>query len=157
MKASYGKFVRIMALAIGILGVSFAHAQSVTDASGEVKWIDAPGSLPRGAKLAMLKGDFGKPEAFTFRLKLPAGYQIKPHLSSGIDLVFVQSGTLNMAFGNKFDKAGTLPLSSGYVAGISPKIPYFAWTNEETIIQVQGVGPWTVTYVNPDDDPRKKK
>ena len=157
MKTSYGKVARIMALVIGVLGVSFAHAQPVTGTSGEVKWIDAPGSLSRGAKLAMLYGDFGRPVAFTFQLKLPAGYQIKPHMSSGIDLMFVQSGTFNMGYGNEFDKAATLPMGAGYVAGIPPKTTYFAWTDVETILYVQGIGPWTVTYVNPDDDPRKKK
>jgi len=28
--------------------------------------------------------------------------------------------------------------------------------NEETILQVHGVGPWAINYVNPADDPRKK-
>jgi hypothetical protein len=32
---------------------------------------------------------------------------------------------------------------------------HFAWTNEETIVQLHGVGPWAITYVNPADDPRK--
>jgi hypothetical protein len=30
------------------------------------------------------------------------------------------------------------------------------WTSEETIGQVHSIGPWSVTYVNPADDPRKK-
>ena len=33
---------------------------------------------------------------------------------------------------------------------------HFAWTTEETIVQLNGVGPWGITYVNPADDPRKK-
>jgi anti-sigma factor RsiW len=33
---------------------------------------------------------------------------------------------------------------------------HFVETKEETVIQVHGVGPWGVTYVNPDDDPNKK-
>jgi len=31
-----------------------------------------------------------------------------------------------------------------------------AWNKEEVIVQLNGVGPWGVTYVNPADDPRKK-
>lgn len=34
---------------------------------------------------------------------------------------------------------------------------HFAWAKGETEIQVHGVGPWTITYVNPTDDPRKKQ
>jgi Resolvase, N terminal domain len=38
-----------------------------------------------------------------------------------------------------------------------PSLPqgHFTWTNEETIVQLHGVGPWAITYVNPADDPRK--
>ena len=36
------------------------------------------------------------------------------------------------------------------------KTTHFAWTSVETIVQVHGVGPWAVNYVNPADDPRKK-
>jgi len=30
-------------------------------------------------------------------------------------------------------------------------------TGQEVIVQLNGNGPWGVTYVNPADDPRKKK
>jgi len=33
--------------------------------------------------------------------------------------------------------------------------PHFAWFETETVLQMHGQGPWTVTYVNPADDPRK--
>jgi hypothetical protein len=34
---------------------------------------------------------------------------------------------------------------------------HMAWTEGETVIQLHGVGPWMIKYVNPDDDPRNKK
>jgi len=40
---------------------------------------------------------------------------------------------------------------------MQPKTPHFAMTKVETVVQLHGTGPWGVTYVNPDDDPRKKK
>jgi hypothetical protein len=39
---------------------------------------------------------------------------------------------------------------------MQPKTNHFGWTKDETVVQVHGVGPWGVTYVNPADDPRKK-
>jgi hypothetical protein len=33
----------------------------------------------------------------------------------------------------------------------------FGYTKEETVIQLHGVGPWGLTYLNPADDPRKKQ
>ena len=33
---------------------------------------------------------------------------------------------------------------------------HFAWFGEETILQIHGIGPWTVTYVDPTDDPKNQ-
>ena len=39
---------------------------------------------------------------------------------------------------------------------MKPEMRHFAWTTEETIIQLHGTGPWGINYVNPKDDPRKQ-
>ena len=36
-------------------------------------------------------------------------------------------------------------------------MPHFAFFEEETVIQINTIGPWGVTYVNPADDPRKSQ
>ena len=33
---------------------------------------------------------------------------------------------------------------------------HFVYTDEETVIQINTVGPWGLAYVNPKDDPRKR-
>ena len=35
-------------------------------------------------------------------------------------------------------------------------MPHFAFTTEETVVQINGTGPFDVTYIDPKDDPRKK-
>jgi hypothetical protein len=35
-----------------------------------------------------------------------------------------------------------------------PGMKHYAWTPAEAIIQVQGMGPFVINYVNPTDDPR---
>jgi hypothetical protein len=37
------------------------------------------------------------------------------------------------------------------------KMNHFAWTDEETIVQINGRGPFDIHYINPTDDPRNKK
>ena len=37
-----------------------------------------------------------------------------------------------------------------------PKVEHFVPTPGETIIQVHGIGPWGITYVNAADDPRQR-
>ena len=93
---------------------------------------------------------------FTFRLKFPANYQIPAHWHPAIEHVTVISGTFNMGTGDKLDRSNTKALSAGSVAIMQPKTNHFGWTKEETIVQVHGVGPWAITYVNPADDPRKQ-
>jgi len=56
--------------------------------------------------------------------------------------------------GDKLDAANAKPLPAGSVVIMQPKTNHFLWTKEEAIVQVHGVGPWGITYVNPADDPR---
>ena len=66
------------------------------------------------------------------------------------------SGTFYFAHGESFDAAKTTPLTTGAVAIMPAGAPMFGFTKEETVIQLHGVGPWGISYVNPADDPRKK-
>ena len=156
MKTPYAKFIGTMLFAVGVLSVSFTHAQQAATTSDDLKWVKGPASLPAGAKLAILKGDFAKPGTLAYRLKLPAGYQLMPQSSPAINRIVVVSGTFYLGAGEKFDRARTIPMSTGYVHWLDES-PYFAWTKEETVIEIDGVGPWSVSYVNPGDNPMKRK
>jgi|SRR5262249_19858310 len=131
------------------------HADHLMVTPAELKWADV-GSLPPGAKIAVIEGPLNEAKPFTMRLKLPANYQVPAHFHTAIEHVTVLTGTFNMGGGDKLDKAATRALGPGSTAIMQPEIRHFAWTSEETIIQLHGVGPWTITYVNPADDPRKK-
>ena len=145
-------------LVITILQIPVAWAQAAPHMMvmpNELKWTDVP-SLPAGAKLAVIEGPLNEAVPITFRLKLPANYQIPAHWHPAIEHVTVISGALDMGIGDKLDKSKSHRLSAGGVAIMQPKVNHFGWTTEETIVQVHGVGPWGITYVNPADDPRKK-
>src|SRR5262249_19549980 len=49
----------------------------------------------------------------------------------------VISGTFNIGMGDKLDPSKTQAISAGGVAIMQPKMNHFAWTKEETILQVQ--------------------
>ena len=61
-----------------------------------------------------------------------------------------------MGVGDKLERQTTKSLGPGSMAIMQPKTNHFVWTKEETVVQLNGVGPWGITYVNPADDPRKK-
>ena len=158
MKASQIAVVSIT-LACASLAASTTWAASdgghVMVVPADLKWADLP-SLPPGAKLSVIEGPMNEAVPFTVRIKFPADYKVPAHWHPAIEHVTVISGTFNMGTGDKLDASKTMPLSAGSVAIMQPKTNHFAWTKEETIVQVHGVGPWGVTYVNPADDPRKK-
>ena len=123
----------------------------------DVRWGNGPASLPAGAKLAVLEGDPRKEGSFVMRLKLPDGYRIPPHTHPKTERVTVIAGTFNIGMGDKFDKKAGKAMPAGTYGHWAAGMKHFVWAKGETILQFHGMGPWSIQYVNPDDDPRKQK
>lgn len=118
-------------------------------------WGDPPPALAKGAKLAVLMGDPGKPGPFVMRLSAPAGYKVMPHWHSQTENVTVISGTLMIGMGDKFDPKAMKTMKAGSFGSVPAKEHHFAAMKTATVIQIHGEGPFYLTYVNPDDDPQK--
>jgi len=133
------------------------HAAHVATTADELKWGPAPSGLPPGAKLAVVSGDPSKAGLpFTMRVKFPDGYQVPPHWHPTDENVTVIQGTVNIGAGDKFDQSASKALPAGSFALMPKNMHHFAWASGETIVQIHGVGPFAINYVNPADDPRKK-
>ena len=143
----------VFSIAVLAAGAADAPAHKMYSAKS-LEWKDAP-SLP-GAKVAVLEGPLSEAGPFTARIKMPDGYKINPHWHPAIEHVTVISGQFAMGMGEKFDEKGLHPLGPGDVMIMQPKNPHFAKAKGETVVQIHGVGPWKVVYVNPADDPAKK-
>jgi quercetin dioxygenase-like cupin family protein len=120
----------------------------------KIEWLPSK-LLPPGARMAVLEGDPSKPEFFIMRLKMPDGYRIPAHSHSQPERVTVLAGTLYLGMGDGSDARAAIPLGPGSYSSMPPKMVHFGWMKGETILQLTSIGPWTVTYVNPNDDPRK--
>ncbi len=120
----------------------------------DLKWSDVP-SLPPGAKIAVIEGPMSEPVPFTIRLKFPANYRLPAHWHPAVERVTVLSGTFYMGTGDKLDIEKSMAVPTGGLMIMQPKHQHFAWTKDEVIVQLNGTGPWGITYVNPADDPRK--
>ena len=154
MKSTLSAVALLVASALA-LPVSAADDHKMLTAD-EVKWSPGPPSIPKGAEAAVLYGDPSKEGLFVLRLKLPKGYVIPPHMHPKPEIVTVLSGTFQIGMGDTADKSKVKPLSVGGFFGFPPGMTHFAYTDEETVIQLNSTGPWTLTYVNPKDDPRQK-
>jgi quercetin dioxygenase-like cupin family protein len=120
----------------------------------EVVWKTGPAALPPGAKVALLEGDPAKEGPFTMRFLFPAGYKIPPHTHPKVEHVTVISGTFHLGMGETFDQSAGRALPAGTFGFWPAGMKHFAWTTDETVLQLHGMGPWSINYLNPADDPR---
>lgn len=125
-------------------------------APNDIKWVDAPPVLPAGAKMAVLKGDPSQEGIFVLRLKVPADYKIMPHWHPAYENVTVISGTANIGMGDVFDKSKSVKIPAGGFGYLAPQMHHYFWADGETVIQLHGMGPWQLYYLDPEDDPRKR-
>jgi quercetin dioxygenase-like cupin family protein len=157
---NYKGFIRmnqgfLILLTVMFLG-GFGQAQSdhAPINASDIVWGPAPAFFPAGAEFALLDGNPEKAEPITLRLKFPAGYELPAHWHPTQENVTVLSGEFYVGMGDKLDKANSVALKPGGFAAVPAEHHHYAWTKEETIVQVHLIGPVEITYVNPKDDPR---
>jgi quercetin dioxygenase-like cupin family protein len=145
----------LLALASIPIAAIAADDHHATVQSDGLKW-SAPAAYGAGAQIAVVKGDPTKEGMYVVRLKVPAGFKIPAHTHPNDENVTVLSGSFNIGTGEKLDeKKGTLIKVGGY-SFVGKGMAHYAWFTEDTVLQLHGMGPQGITYVNPADDPRKK-
>ena len=109
----------------------------------EITWVrNAAGTNEQ----AVLFGDPSKPGPYVVRIRWLPGNMSRPHVHPNDRFFVVVSGTWWMGTGEKFDPESTVPAPAGsYVIHYGGKVHYDGAKNEETIIQVWGMGPATST------------
>lgn len=133
---------------------SAAKPEPVFITAEEIKWGDVPPALPPGAQIAVLYGDPFKKNAFTVRLKMPDGYKIPPHWHTQDEQLSILSGTFVLHMGDTMDSPAH-ELSAGAYHFLPGKAHHAAEVKGETILQLHGMGPFDIHYLNPADDPSK--
>jgi quercetin dioxygenase-like cupin family protein len=111
--------------------------------------------MPAGAQLAVLHGDPGKKGAFVIRLQMPDGYRIPPHWHTQDEQLTVLSGTFKLGMGDKFDEASMQALGAGSYHYLPGKMHHYAAAQGATVLELHGMGPFDIHYLNPADDPSK--
>ena len=145
-----------MVVAVGLVSAAATFGQSGhgSGPAPEVKWGPAPPFFPPGARFAVLQGDPSAAGEYTVRLEFPAGYVVKPHFHPTDENVTVLSGSFMVGMGDSVDAAKGMTLGSGGFITAPAQAHHFAMALRKTVIQVHGMGPFAITYVNASDDPR---
>jgi quercetin dioxygenase-like cupin family protein len=121
-------------------------------------WGPPPPFIAPGAQLAVLEGNpMASSGDYTVRLKLPAGYKIAPHWHPLRENVTVISGTFKVGMGDQFDESKMISFPAGSFAYLDPNMHHYAMAVDEVVVQVHGQSPVQFNYINPEDDPSRKK
>jgi len=146
----------VVATLVALASAVAADAPFIRSAK-EVKWGAPPPVFPPGAKFAVIAGDPGASGLVTVRLEMPAGYTIPPHFHPTDEHVTVLKGSFSLGMGDVIDKTHALTLSPGGYGVAMANMHHYAYTTTGATIQVHMQGPFALTYVNPADDPSKKR
>jgi len=111
-----------------------------------------------GTQTVVLKGDPTKPGLYTLLLRVGPNTRIEAHAHPDDRVATVISGTWYFGYGPKFNEAALKPLPAGSFYTEPPGANHFAMTRGEGVtIQITGSGPSGTTYVDPANDPARKK
>ena len=140
------------------MGARPASSERHTFLTDAIPYGPAPAFVAPGAQLAVLEGNPGASSGdYTVRLKMPDGYRIAPHWHPLRENVTVISGTFKVGMGDRFDESAMANFPAGSFAFLDPDMHHYAMASGEVVVQVHGTSPLQFNYVNPNDDPSRKK
>ena len=139
-------------------GAQPASSEKHTFTPDAVPFGPAPPFVESGAQLAVLEGNPSAQSGdYTVRLKMPDGYRIAPHWHPQRENVTIISGTFKVGMGDRLDESKMGAFPAGSFAYLDPEMHHYAMASGEVVVQVHGTAPLQFNYVNPNDDPSRKK
>jgi quercetin dioxygenase-like cupin family protein len=155
--------IRVLLVVLSAVSLGAQGAGELRTTPSEVKW-PAPAaggagtSGVSGTQTAILKGDPAKPGLYTMLLRVGPNTKIEAHAHPDDRVATVISGTWYFGYGPRFDEKALKMLPAGSVYTEPPNANHFAMTRAEGVtIQITGTGPSGTVYVDPANDPNRKK
>jgi quercetin dioxygenase-like cupin family protein len=147
--------VCVLLTGVVVLGVR-AYGQEKTDGAAahkivryaDLKWTP----IIKGCDLAAVSGDpnaDGTP--FVIRIRCADGSKIPAHWHPTDENVTVLRGVFLVGMGDAFDETKLQTMNVGNFVAMPKEVRHYAISKGDTIVQVHGVGPFKVYWVNPAD------
>ncbi len=116
----------------------------------ELVWQD----LEPGIKFTIIEGNPRQEEFCIIRARFAPGVFSEPHFHPNDRFVTVIKGTWWAGTGNVLDKDGSVRLDAGgYMMHPAGAAHYDGSKDEEVIVQISGMGPGTLTFVDEAGNP----
>ncbi|HEV3152179.1 MAG TPA: cupin domain-containing protein [Candidatus Baltobacteraceae bacterium] len=143
--------MKLLSFALAAMLAAPALAAAPTGTSivtpGTIHWVAETSAL-KGTYMATLSGDPSKAGLYVIRLKLPPGTVYAPHFHDDVECVTVISGALWVGLGDTMTPSRMTELGPGSFMTVAAKVHHYALIKTPTIIQVEGLGPQTMTMVH---------
>lgn len=115
---------------------------------GDLKWTP----ITKGCDLAAVSGDFNIEGApFVLRIRCADGTKIPAHWHPTDENLTVLKGAFLVGMGETFDESKVQTMNVGNFVLMPKEMRHFANCTGEVIVQVHGVGPFKVNWVNPSE------
>jgi quercetin dioxygenase-like cupin family protein len=120
----------------------------------DIDWEPFP-AFPPSARLAVVVGHPSEPGPYVVRVKVPSGVRLMPHRHDEDRVYTVMSGVFYIGRGDQFDEEKLEAYPPGSVIVLPGDTPHFHWAKSgEYVTQVTALGPISLHYVDPEEDPR---
>jgi len=115
---------------------------------GDLKWT----GIIKGCDLAPVSGDPSAEGApFVLRIRCADGAKIPAHWHPTDENVTVLKGIFLVGMGETFDESKLQTMNTGNFVTVPKEMRHFAMSKGESIVQVHGMGPFKVNWVNPSE------
>ena len=151
----------LMAISVGVASAGDVASSAATHLNSSItitdpaklEWQDYPG-LP-GVKFVVIAGNPKEAGLYVIRAKFAPGTMSRPHWHPEARYVTVLKGTWWAGTGAKFDPKATIPVpAGGFAVHTAGEVHFDGAKDEETIVQIAGIGP-SGTNVVTQDEPKR--
>ncbi len=140
---------------VSVLAVNAGNPQSASDQHKAVVPADLKWSpIFPGVNMAVVSGDPNGTGPYVMRLKTDAGTKIPAHWHPTAENVTVLQGDFAIGMGDKFEDAALHDMPVGAFVRMPAEMRHFALSRTDTVVQVHGMGPFKINFVNPADAPK---
>ena len=89
------------------------------------------------------------------RIRSKGEVKVPPHWHPTDEHITVLAGSFLVAHGDKYDATKLVTLKAGTHAVMPATLPHFGLHKAGNVVEVYGEGPFTPTFVNPEDAPSR--
>jgi quercetin dioxygenase-like cupin family protein len=115
---------------------------------GDLKWTP----IIKGCLIATVQGDYNvEGQPFVLRFQCADGAKVPAHWHPTDENMTVLKGAFLLAMGETYDESKLQPMNTGNYIFIPKEMRHFGKIKGDTVIQVHGMGPFKVNWVNPSE------